>query len=191
MSAGQVVASERQKAANRRNAQKSTGPKSAAGKKRAAGNSLRYGLTSIPEAFEPVESLARRIAGEVASGALLEHARAAARAQIHLARIRSLQTEIINRRFLFGTLELRFPFRSTIAEIRYLKSQPFDQPLKWPPRIDPLASTPFDETARMDAALQRSLSDLEKLFRYERRAIRQRDRALGEISALSALSAKK
>jgi hypothetical protein len=39
------MASERQIAANRRNARKSTGPRSAAGKKRASRNAYRYGLT--------------------------------------------------------------------------------------------------------------------------------------------------
>lgn len=115
------MASDRQISANRRNALKSTGPKSRAGKKRAAGNSLRHGLSiaSMPGESEAVESLALRIADGITSDAALGHARAAARAQLHLARIRALETEIINRTFLFGTLELRPRFRSTAAEIRY------------------------------------------------------------------------
>ena len=40
------MGSERQIAANRRNAQNSTGPRSAAGKRRAIRNSYRHGLTS-------------------------------------------------------------------------------------------------------------------------------------------------
>jgi hypothetical protein len=39
------MASERQIAANRRNARKSTGPRSGAGKKRASRNAYRHGLT--------------------------------------------------------------------------------------------------------------------------------------------------
>jgi hypothetical protein len=181
------VASDRQISANRRNALKSTGPKSRAGRKRAARNSLRHGLsiTSVPWECEAVESLARRIAGDVASDAVLGHARAAARAQLHLARIRALKTEIINRTFLFGALELHPRFRSSAAEIRYIKMQPFDQPLKWPPRIDPLGPMPSEEAERMDAALQRSLPELRNLYRYERRAIRERDRALSEVSRIS------
>jgi hypothetical protein len=184
------VASERQISANRRNALKSTGPKSLAGKKRAAGNSLRHGLsiTSVPEC-EAIESLARRIAGDIANDAVavLGHARAAARAHIHLARIRALETEIINRTFLFGTLELRPPFRSIAAEVRYvfmqIKMQP-NQPWKWPPRIDPLGPMPSEEAERTDEALRRSLPALRNLHRYERRTIRERDHALSEISAI-------
>jgi hypothetical protein len=182
------VASDRQISANRRNALKSTGPKSRAGKKRAAGNSLRHGLSiiSVPEC-EAVESVARRIAGDIASDAVLGHARAAARAHIHLARVRALETEIINRTFRFGTLELRSPFRSKAAEVRYVlmqaRLQP-NQPLKWPPRIDPLGPMPSEEAERMDEALRRSLPALRNLYRYERRAITQRDRALSEISAI-------
>ena len=183
------MASDRQISANRRNALKSTGPKSRAGKKRAAGNSLRHRLsiTNVPGDCEAVESLARRIAGDIASDAILGHARAAARAQLHLARIRALETEIINRTFRFGTLELRSPFRSTAAEVRYVlmqaRLQP-NQPLEWPPRIDPLGPMPSDEAERMDEALQRSFPKLRKLHRYERRAITERDRALSEFSAI-------
>jgi hypothetical protein len=180
------VASERQISANRRNALKSTGPKSRAGKKRAASNSLRHGLsiTSVPEC-EAVESLARRIAGDIASDAVLGHARAAARAHTHLAGIRALETEIINRTFLFGTLELRVRYRSTTAEIRYIKMQlKTGQPFSLPPRIDPLGPMPSEEAERMDEALRRSLPALRNLYRYERRAITQRDRALSEISAI-------
>ena len=181
------MASERQISANRRNAQKSTGPKSRAGKKRAAGNSLRHGLSvrNVPGECEPVESLARRIAGDIASDAVLGHARAAARAHTHLAGIRALETEIINRTFLFGTLELRVRYRSTTAEIRYIKMQlKTGQPFSLPPRIDPLGPMPSEEAERMDEALRRSLPALRNLYRYERRTITERDRALSEISAI-------
>ena len=134
---------------------------------------------------EAVELLARRIAGDIASDAVLGHARAAARAHIHLAGIRALETEIINRTFLFGTLELRVRYRSTTAEIRYIKMQlKTGQPFSLPPRIDPLGPMPSEEAERMDEALRRSLPALRNLYRYERRAITERDRALSEISAI-------
>ena len=91
---------------------------------------------------EFVESLAHQIAGGVASDSALGYARAAARAQLDLTRIRALKIEIINRTFRFGALKLRPRFRSTAAEIRFLKSQPFDKAVKWPPRIDPLGPMP-------------------------------------------------
>jgi len=82
-----------------------------------------------------------------------------------------------------GTLKLRPRFQST-AEIRFLKSQPFDRPVKWPLTMDPLGPMPSDQTERMDAALQRSLPEVQKLYRYERRAIAERDRALRKLSEL-------
>ena len=50
------MASDRQIAANRRNARKSTGPRSGAGKKRARRNAYRHGLTlSVTSALATIE----------------------------------------------------------------------------------------------------------------------------------------
>lgn len=61
------MASERQIAANRRNAGRSTGPRSRKGKKRVSRNAIRHGL-SMPLAgaalTEQIDALARKIAGE-------------------------------------------------------------------------------------------------------------------------------
>jgi hypothetical protein len=51
------MASERQIAANRRNARKSTGPRSCAGMKRASRNAYRHGLT--PRSFSTVTRITR------------------------------------------------------------------------------------------------------------------------------------
>ena len=62
------MASERQIAANRRNARKSTGPRSGAGKKRASRNAYRHGLTSCVTSSAAVakqlDKLIRKIAGD-------------------------------------------------------------------------------------------------------------------------------
>jgi hypothetical protein len=52
------MASERQIAANRRNARKSTGPRSGAGKKRASRNAYRHGLTL---SITSTEALAKQL----------------------------------------------------------------------------------------------------------------------------------
>jgi len=66
---GAKVASERQIAANRRNAQKSTGPRSVAGKRRARRNAYQHGLGAADPVFgsgeeEEFEAFARSIAGD-------------------------------------------------------------------------------------------------------------------------------
>jgi hypothetical protein len=62
------MASERQIAANRRNARKSTGPRSNAGMKRASRNAYRHGLTlsitSTAASAKQLDNLVRKIAGD-------------------------------------------------------------------------------------------------------------------------------
>lgn len=179
------MASERQITANRQNARKSTGPKSIVGKKRAARNAYRHGLSispSVTQDCEAIETHARRIAGENTDVEVVEHAHVAAGAELDLARIRALELAMINRVAAFGALEVVPLFRSIAAEMRYVKRQPFDQPLKWPERVDPLGPMPADEPERTAEAVRRLLPELRKLYRYERRALTRRDRALREIS---------
>ena len=87
------MTSERQRQANRANAQSSTGPKTAKGKKRSAVNARRHGLNvSVlhdPLLAKEVEALARRLAGPTASPEILFCARRVAEAQIDLQRVRA------------------------------------------------------------------------------------------------------
>lgn len=91
------MASERQIAANRRNAQKSTGPRSAAGKKRASRNAYRHGL-SIPGSgagfIRAVEELACSLVREGADASALELAREAARGMLELDRVRRIEVAL-------------------------------------------------------------------------------------------------
>ena len=92
------MATERQIAANRRNAVKSTGPRSSAGKRRARRNSYRHGLSigaaGRPGSDEQVERLARKIAGAGADAMVLEQARSVAQAQLDLTQIRRMRASL-------------------------------------------------------------------------------------------------
>jgi hypothetical protein len=84
------MASERQIAANRRNAQKSTGPRSASGAKRSSRNAHRHGLTkriSSANFEKQLDMLTRQIAGDTDDEATLALARIAAEAQLDLMKI--------------------------------------------------------------------------------------------------------
>jgi len=94
------MASERQTAANRRNAKKSTGPRSASGKKRSSQNAHRHGLTkpvSSADFGEQLENLARQIAGDLDDIATLALARVAAEAQLQLSRVKQVKKSLIER----------------------------------------------------------------------------------------------
>jgi hypothetical protein len=89
------MASEKQIAANRGNAMKSTGPRTAAGRIKSRSNSYRHGL-SLPITLDPqvqaeIEAVAQAIAGETASEDQLQAARAFAEAQFDLKRIRDIK----------------------------------------------------------------------------------------------------
>jgi hypothetical protein len=90
------MATERQIEANRRNAQKSTGPRSASGKKQSSKNAYKHGLstqTSINVA--EVETLAGQIAGPAKDRKVSELARAVAEADIRLKEIGHWKIAII------------------------------------------------------------------------------------------------
>ena len=92
------MASERQIAANHRNARKSTGPRSGAGRKRASRNAYRHGLTlNITSAAfaKQLDKLVREIAGDSKDAIVLERARAIAQAELDLARVRRAKVSLI------------------------------------------------------------------------------------------------
>ena len=95
------MTSARQIAANRRNAQRSTGPRSRAGRARSSRNALKHGLaitlTHDPEMAEEVSALAAAIAGEARGDAtLLAFAGTIAEAELDLIRVRMARVQLLN-----------------------------------------------------------------------------------------------
>jgi hypothetical protein len=184
------MASERQIAANRRNAKKSTGPRSASGKKRSGQNAHRHGLAkpiSSADFEDQLEKMARQMAEDSEDTATLTLARVAAEAQLQLSRVKQVKKALIERAMVFGRLDSPSYFRSELAEMRWLLAE-----IEWregkrlfrPPTpvvLNPSAPLPEDESERAAEAVRRLLSDLASLGRYESRAAGRRDRAVRTI----------
>jgi hypothetical protein len=90
--------SERQIAANRKNAKKSTGPRSKAGREASCRNARRHGLAiaieTDPAFQDDIEKLAKALS---LSQNVDEHARDAARAELDLMRIRKIRTSLFEK----------------------------------------------------------------------------------------------
>ena len=174
------MASERQIAANRRNARKSTGPCSGAGRKRASRNAYRHGLTlsinSTAAFAKQLDTLVRKIAGDSEDAIVLERACAIAQAELDLARVRRAKLALIERASAFGELD---PPQLTVAQLIRIANA-FDRGKLTivPKPIDALVTMPSQEPDRSAEAIRRVLPELRKLERYERRAAARRDRAI-------------
>jgi hypothetical protein len=104
-----TVATAWQIAANRLNARKSTGPRSSAAKKRTSRNAYRHGLTLNPTSSavfaKRLDKLARNIVGDSKDEIILAHARAAAQAELDLARVRQVKSALIKSVSALGALD--------------------------------------------------------------------------------------
>jgi len=93
------MATEKQIAANRENAKRSTGPKTVAGRLKSSRNAYRHGFSS-PLPFDPatlakVDAFAHALAGKEADQEDLMSAAEFAEAQLELLRIRATRTALI------------------------------------------------------------------------------------------------
>jgi hypothetical protein len=182
------MASERQIAANQRNARNSTGPRSSSGKRRARQNAFRHGLTksiSRTEFDQEVETLGRQVAGDSHDRITLELARDAAEAVLELARVRRVKVALIEGVTAFGPFDVPSAFQSANDEVAWImKNCVGATRLKARPKfaVDPLAAIASQEPQRTAEAMRRMLPDLVKLQRYESRAVARRDRAIRAIA---------
>src|SRR5579872_5631880 len=91
------MASERQIAANRANAKRSTGPKTAAGKQKSSRNAYRHGLSRPqppdPSTIAKVNAIAELLVNEQATEERRTSAKEFAMAQVELARIQTIRNE--------------------------------------------------------------------------------------------------
>ena len=178
------MASERQIAANRRNAQKSTGPRSTAGRIRSGRNALRHGLNKrlTGEAFEQrLNLLSRHIAGDTADKDTQWLAHDAAEAALELERVRLLKATMIERVIKYGAMEEAKIFRSANEQLRWIKAFLGGCIKPIPARIDPLATMPKADPDRTSEAVRRLLPEFDKLLRYENRAAGRRDMAIRKM----------
>jgi hypothetical protein len=180
------MASERQIAANRNNAKKSTGPKSAAGKKRSSHNSYAHGLSSVlpwtGEWGREIGKLAQTISGDNADLLELARASAVAESKLLLSKIDRAKDQMIRRVLAQGCVDKPPKIYSEIKEsddgcilVTELPGIRIPKSARFYPR---LSQQEPDRTAQ---AMYRALPVLLQFDRYERRAAATFHRAMREL----------
>jgi hypothetical protein len=178
------MASERQIAANRRNANKSSGPRSAAGKKRASNNAYRHGLFSKRDraaVAEEMEAFAHKIADGTSGAIALEHACIVAEAENELAQIRHAKRALIDRTGIFDSFKTPRPFLTDPRKDPWLMSATVRGRKSQPIKAEDFLSPMQEEEAERSAAIKRVLSELTNLSLYEKRAAARRDRTIRKL----------
>jgi hypothetical protein len=161
------MSSKKQIAANRRNANRSTGPRTQSGKSRSRANALRHGLLSnalkdFALAAE-TEELAIRIAREHGKPDHAIEARTIAEAEVTILRIRAIRAN------LFDAIAIDEPACTG------------QQSLHHPVRATRRSGRQQVEPSNPNQAYLRAIPELFKLDRYEQRAIWRRRHALRQL----------
>jgi hypothetical protein len=183
------MATEKQIAANRANAAKSTGPRSKAGKKRVSRNAVTHGLNvkySSPELTRQLNERAIEIASD--GDFRLEPALTVAEADLELVRVRRIEAGLTDRILALGSFEPPKLFAAKAEQWAWFRAN-----MKWikgngpmpptPVRISSADTMPASDPERTAEAVRRALSELTKLWRYERRALARRNSAIKALTA--------
>jgi hypothetical protein len=177
------MASERQIAANRRNAQQSKGPKSESGKTRSSKNAFRHGL-SVPmptRSTAKFKDLSRRFAGNATGAETLEAAEQAADAHLELLRIRMVQTVIFERDSRLRSSDTESLYQRRLGIAQFLR----DEMTSWESELlGPLASLPEGKEKQEPRPVTEALPNFIMTSRYQKRAMSQRDRAIQKIVSI-------
>jgi hypothetical protein len=165
------MASDKQIAANRRNAMRSTGPRTRSGKARSRANSLRHGLLSKvlvdPALVNETDQLARRVAREHGKPDDCFESRTIAEAELIILSARAVRAQFLD----ITSAELA---PNTAADGRRHQGS----------RGEKVASV---EGRDLALAYLRSLPALSRIDKYERIALLRRQRAVRKLcSAVAA-----
>lgn len=184
------MATTRRQAANRRNAQKSTGPTSEKGKATSSMNAVRHGLSSHPVYDLGIEMLVDTLAREFLDAAArditaMALAREAAEAQIQMRRIQNLKRQAWKPRTSDTEIQDRGQLRPLLKTIskKEFKAET-GLPLSLIRQLMPhVFEEPFVSEADKNLALELAAAKrLQSLVRYERQFANRRDRALRALT---------
>jgi hypothetical protein len=178
------MASESQIEANRRNAQKSSGPRSDQGKQRASNNAYRHGLFSgrtRVAMFKETESFACKIADETLGTIALEQARIVAESENELTLVRRAICALIDRTDIFGDFNPPPVFNTDVRKKPGLMTPAQERRYQF--AKDLLTPEQHEEAAR-SVAIKRVMRELNRLSLYGRRAAARRDRAIRRLIAI-------
>jgi hypothetical protein len=169
--------------ANRENAKGSTGPRTSHGKAKSRVNALRHGLATAiiddPDFGPEVERLTGVFAGDRPSPTTIRLARAVAEAELEIVRARQSRTTLLD--MIALDVETHFPAFSS-AEMRSVEDALGSFPLHVNAAVEyRLPGPPRPEL--LAPAVRRTVDQLARLDRYERRATSRRRCALRQFLA--------
>jgi hypothetical protein len=124
-----------------------------------------------------LETLARQIVGERMGELVMELGRAAAEAELDLARIRQVKIGLIERLAAFGVLDAQDILGSPAKQFARMMRTGLDANVEMECLVDRLPAMPAGKLERTVEAVRRALPELARLVRYETQAAARRDRA--------------